>query len=250
MTQAPAGWYPLPDGTQRYWDGSAWTEHTAPGTGVATPPATAEPPVIAEPPVVAEPEVIAAPPMAAEPEVIAAPPMAAAPPAPQGPPTLAAPPAPPAQQAAYAAMPSAAPVVKPRKRVWPWVLGIGGGLLVVIIVLVVWGISTFVGAVKGPGDAVTALDQAWRNGDCAAMQKLTTAEVRTSSGWEDCTVFEAATPTSLDGLSLHVTSTSIVNGVATVVTSEEWADGAGPHTGTYTVIKVDGDWTVSAATFE
>ncbi|QDG66660.1 DUF2510 domain-containing protein [Pseudarthrobacter sp. NIBRBAC000502772] len=25
----PAGWYPQGD-VQRYWDGSAWTEHTAP----------------------------------------------------------------------------------------------------------------------------------------------------------------------------------------------------------------------------
>jgi hypothetical protein len=30
----PAGWYPDPDGSggQRYWDGSAWTEHRAPAT--------------------------------------------------------------------------------------------------------------------------------------------------------------------------------------------------------------------------
>lgn len=31
--QQPAnapGWYRQPDGTQRYWDGRAWTEHTAP----------------------------------------------------------------------------------------------------------------------------------------------------------------------------------------------------------------------------
>jgi hypothetical protein len=36
----PAGWYPDPDGSggQRYWDGSAWTEHRSPGT-----PATPEP---------------------------------------------------------------------------------------------------------------------------------------------------------------------------------------------------------------
>jgi hypothetical protein len=27
--QAPAGWYPTPDGRRRYWDGSAWTEHFA-----------------------------------------------------------------------------------------------------------------------------------------------------------------------------------------------------------------------------
>lgn len=35
MTQAPAGWYPQTDGSQRYWDGTAWTAHTAP----AAPPA-------------------------------------------------------------------------------------------------------------------------------------------------------------------------------------------------------------------
>lgn len=26
MTNAPAGWYPQPDGTQRYWDGNAWDD--------------------------------------------------------------------------------------------------------------------------------------------------------------------------------------------------------------------------------
>lgn len=29
--QAPAGWYPVDDGRQRYWDGGQWTEHFAPG---------------------------------------------------------------------------------------------------------------------------------------------------------------------------------------------------------------------------
>jgi len=29
--QSPApGWYPTPDGQQRYWDGHRWTEHVAP----------------------------------------------------------------------------------------------------------------------------------------------------------------------------------------------------------------------------
>ena len=27
----PAGWYPQPDGQQRYWDGEQWTENFAPG---------------------------------------------------------------------------------------------------------------------------------------------------------------------------------------------------------------------------
>lgn len=36
MSGAAPGWYPQPDGTQRYWDGSAWTEHIAPGAGQPT----------------------------------------------------------------------------------------------------------------------------------------------------------------------------------------------------------------------
>ena len=38
----PAGWYPQPDGQQRYWDGEQWTEHFAPGAApTVTPPAVA-----------------------------------------------------------------------------------------------------------------------------------------------------------------------------------------------------------------
>jgi hypothetical protein len=28
--RVPAGWYPVDGGQQRYWDGSMWTDHTAP----------------------------------------------------------------------------------------------------------------------------------------------------------------------------------------------------------------------------
>ena len=27
--QAPAGWYPVPEGGSRWWDGTTWTEHRA-----------------------------------------------------------------------------------------------------------------------------------------------------------------------------------------------------------------------------
>ena len=37
----PAGWYPQPDGQQRYWDGEQWTEHFAPGIAPVTTPAEA-----------------------------------------------------------------------------------------------------------------------------------------------------------------------------------------------------------------
>ncbi len=36
-TSAEPGWYPVDDLTQRYWDGSQWTEHTAPRAGVGGP---------------------------------------------------------------------------------------------------------------------------------------------------------------------------------------------------------------------
>ena len=48
----PAGWYPDPDGSggQRYWDGSAWTEHRPPATpGPAKHTAPAEPPASDQP---------------------------------------------------------------------------------------------------------------------------------------------------------------------------------------------------------
>lgn len=35
--QVPPGWYPTPDGQQRYWDGAAWTEHIAPVAAAAGP---------------------------------------------------------------------------------------------------------------------------------------------------------------------------------------------------------------------
>jgi hypothetical protein len=47
-----AGWYPDPDGSggQRYWDGSAWTEHRSPGAHEPSEPtASAEPPFSDEP---------------------------------------------------------------------------------------------------------------------------------------------------------------------------------------------------------
>lgn len=33
----PAGWYPQPDGTQRYWDGTSWTQHVADAPPLSAP---------------------------------------------------------------------------------------------------------------------------------------------------------------------------------------------------------------------
>lgn len=44
---APANWYTQPDGSQRYWDGSQWTDHIVPASGAPTGgvPAESEPAV-------------------------------------------------------------------------------------------------------------------------------------------------------------------------------------------------------------
>lgn len=36
-SSAPAGWYPVDGGGQRYWDGATWTEHVAPAPGAVPP---------------------------------------------------------------------------------------------------------------------------------------------------------------------------------------------------------------------
>jgi hypothetical protein len=45
VANPPAGWYPNPENPseQRYWDGTQWTEHTAPAAGSAEPPPATTP---------------------------------------------------------------------------------------------------------------------------------------------------------------------------------------------------------------
>lgn len=43
MDEVPSGWYTDAQGRQRYWDGTAWTEHVAERTAPAPPAAWAQP---------------------------------------------------------------------------------------------------------------------------------------------------------------------------------------------------------------
>src|SRR5215216_4957698 len=49
MNQTPAGWYPDTQNPQlqRYWDGSQWTQHTAPAAGYAQAGAVGQPGLVA-----------------------------------------------------------------------------------------------------------------------------------------------------------------------------------------------------------
>jgi hypothetical protein len=37
IVSTPAGWFPQPDGRQRYWDGEAWTDNFAPAVAAVMP---------------------------------------------------------------------------------------------------------------------------------------------------------------------------------------------------------------------
>ena len=235
MTQAPAGWYPQPDGTQRYWDGSAWTDHIAPGAtqaaAAAAPPAEVAPPAAVEAP---EAAAIPAPPApAAAPQAFAA--------------------VPPVASSSYAAMPGevASPggVAVKKRRVWPWVLGIVGGLIVLGIIAVVLIVVFVVKAVGEPKSAAEDFNKAYFSGDCQGYLDVTTQNFRDEDGYPG--TCEEATSTGYfpedfgDSFEIKLNSFEIVNGDATVSGTMESVD-FGDTDLIYHLVKVDGKWLVDS----
>lgn len=227
MTQAQAGWYPLPDGTQRYWDGSVWTEHVAPGAVIAEPPA---------------PPVVEAPPAPPAPPVVAAQPVLAAHPA------LAAPAA-----NAYAELPANVPAgvatAKPRRRVWPWILGILGVLIVIGVVAVVAFVMLIGKAVAGPKSAADDFNTSYLSGDCEAYLAVTTSNFRDGDGYPG-TCDDAATagyfPVA-DGATWSISLDGVESsGSSATVTGTLSTPDQGDTSLTYSLIKVDGKWLVDS----
>ena len=227
MSQAAAGWYDQGNGTQRYWDGSQWTEHTAPSAAPAAPD-------LAVPPA---PAPVAPPaPPAPAPEPVAAPPAPVAVPA--------------APMPVSASIPPPPVAVAPKKRkIWPWILGIGIFLLVGVIVLVAVIVGVVMNATAGPREAIDSFDQAWADANCQQMESVTTAAYRDATGYSDCAVFEE-TATSLGGAtSLSVTSTEISNGVATVETVESYTGDSTKYDVVYTLVQEDGAWLIESVEY-
>lgn len=233
MAQAPAGWYPQPDGTQRYWDGNAWTEHihgTPSAAADAPPPAAdtaAEVPaeVPAEAPAAkaksaAKPKAKAAPapvePTASEPVVIASS----------------------DDQAAYGLRPepvqSAVTVSVPsglsasgtgKRKVWPIVLGVVGAIVLVVILAIVALVFVIKGATDGPNEAVAKYDEAWKTVDCQLMRESTTQAFQEDNGFTDCASFESDAQAFADTLGTYdvkIYSTDITGSSAEVNTTETW----------------------------
>lgn len=219
MTQAPAGWFPQPDGSQRYWDGSAWTEHTAPGSATATPA-----PIV---PAVGE---VAPAPVAPVAEVPAIPASVSVTPAVGVP--LAAPPA---SAPAYTA-----PGTAKKSRV-PLILGIIGGVVLLIIVAVVLLVMFVFKATSGPRDTVNEFVSAVNHNDCEATIAIVSQRYKDDNAMNSCEGFESGEDTnvkySIDGVTI-TGDTATVTGSLTDPSIDETYDLA------FGLVKESGDWKI------
>jgi hypothetical protein len=152
---------------------------------------------------------------------------------------------------AYAALPSQEPLgvasARPRRRVWPWIVGIGGGLVVLGVVAIVVIVMIVGKAIAGPKSAVEEFNTAYRSGDCQAYLDVTTADLRDSSSFPGtCEEALASSyfpdPTEVTWpISLHGVEAS---GSTATVTATLTSPNDGDVSVTYHLVKVDGKWRV------
>lgn len=242
MSQAPAGWYPQPDGTQRYWDGTAWTEHIS-GTPQAAPsetpaPAVAEPAAKAK--AASKPKAVAA---AAPSETAASEPVVIA--SSDGPMPLGGV-AQPMQAAVPVASPSDLDAAAPRKRkVWPIVVGVIGAIVLVIVIAIIALVLVLRSVTSGPQESAQALFDAWKSQDCEAEYAVTESS-NLGTVDEFCANADYSWVDDMEGWTIDITGTSITNDSAVVTTTETytWQGEGDPVTETweYNFANIDGEW--------
>jgi len=251
---AAAGWYPQPDGTQRYWDGAQWTDHVS-----GTPAAPAAPVTPPTPPIPASvtpptpPAPVAAPVAAPAPVTPPTPPIAASV-TPPTPPVAASIPAPPMTAPAAVA---GAPAAPRKKKKWPWIVG---GIALVLALIVVGIVVAVVGVVgktlEAPKEAVLNYDKAWTTADCDLLNQSTTSDFRESNGWSDCDSFlDSATGYAdlTDSNEVSVSAVNITNNQASVTTHEVWTPTEGDVEETtfiYTLVHEGGAWRIDGVTVD
>lgn len=144
-------------------------------------------------------------------------------------------------------------VITPRRKIWPFVLG--GGILVFIVVVV--GVVLAAGSVLGafggdPKTTVVNYDLSFENADCKLFQSTTTEEFQNNffeDGFDCAAWVDNAEALTVDGEYAYVVTVVIskANGdQAEVVTKETDSSSGDPvdYTLRYYLTKVDGRWLI------
>jgi len=142
---------------------------------------------------------------------------------------------------------------RPRRRTWPWL--VAAGVLLALIVAAVFAVNTLVGAYRAaPASAITTLDEAFRNADCASLMAVTSEKVRaehfSTTGQFSCAEFEqiaaALTRDGEYGYTITITATE-VNGDHATATSEE-SDEVNQNDWDvdYGMDLIDGNWVITS----
>jgi hypothetical protein len=183
------------------------------------------------------------------------------PPVPPAPDSVPAVPTPPAEGAAPAVAAAAPefPATPAKRRIWPFILG--GGLLLLILIVV--GITLAVGALLNaangsgsPAATVIAFDDSFKRTDCALFQATTTTDFQNSYFTDAFTCDEwepIATGLHDNGVyhyTVVVNSTKISGDTAEVTTSEKdtTPDDEQSYELDYSLVKGDDGWLIDSIT--
>jgi hypothetical protein len=199
MANPIAGWYDDGSGQMRWWDGKAWTAHTAVDSPVGSPMGS--------------------------------------------------------EQAESSTVTTQAPPEVAQRHAWPWLLG--GGILLFLILAAAGIVMTFIlmGGINGqasPADTVKQFDKAWQTSDCALVQSVTTTSYQKDLGFDDCATFRTAAKSladSTDNYTVTVSSVKIQNNEASVQTVESYFDIKNGQDGStsyiYDLVNEGGKWVIS-----
>lgn len=250
MSEAPAGWYPQPDGTQRYWDGSAWTEHISgtPGATDAVSAAPAESAVAASDHATTSDavEATASRQVVSEfgvtPSTAPASSTAPGPAAPIGAPTVMA-------SGQYSGVTddvyAATGVAPSTRKVWPIVLGVVLGIVAIVALAIVVIALLINNVTKGPEATAQSLFTAWQTQDCAA-EHAATAPGALGTVEDFCATVDYSWVDDMEDWTIDITGTTVTNDTAVVATTETytWQGEGEPVTETweYYFELFDGEW--------